>query len=100
MVATGDELVDIDKPIKTYQTRLSNAYALQSLFHQNNLAETSIIHLPDNKKVLLARVSKIIAGFDIVVLTGGVSMGEFDFVPQVLTELKVKALFHKVVQIH
>ncbi len=98
IISTGDELVDIHKPIKSYQTRLSNAYALENLFQQSGLAQAETFHLPDNKKILYSKIKLLLDQYDILVLSGGVSMGEFDFVPQVLSSLKVKALFHKVVQ--
>jgi molybdopterin molybdotransferase len=98
IIATGDELVDLDKAVKPYQTRLSNSYALQSLFIQSGLAHADMIHLPDNKNILVSKIHRILEKYDIVVLSGGVSMGEFDYVPQVLTNLGVKQLFHKVAQ--
>lgn len=98
IIATGDELVDIGRPIKTHQTRLSNSYSLQSLFTQAGLADADLFHLPDNKKILLVKIKGIINSYDMIVLSGGVSMGELDYIPQVLKELGVKALFHKVTQ--
>ncbi len=98
IIATGDELVDIGKPVKAHQTRLSNSYALHDLFVQSSLARPEIFHFPDNKKILLTKMKAILAKYDVVVVSGGVSMGEFDFVPQVLKELGVKAMFHKVTQ--
>ncbi|MBI4309051.1 MAG: molybdopterin molybdotransferase MoeA, partial [Candidatus Omnitrophica bacterium] len=98
IIATGDELVDIGRPIKSHQTRLSNSYALQSLFIQSGLAQADRMHLPDDKNILRSNIRKILKRYDIVVLSGGVSMGEFDYVPQVLADLGVKVLFHKVAQ--
>src|SRR5580704_1196361 len=48
VISTGDELVDIQKPVKQYQTRLSNSYAVQALLNQAQLGETQIFHLKDN----------------------------------------------------
>jgi molybdopterin molybdotransferase len=98
IIATGNELVDIGKPIKAHQTRLSNSYALQSLFENSGLADAEIFHLPDNKKILMTKIKALISAYDIVVSSGGVSMGEFDYLPQVLKALGVKPLFHKVTQ--
>lgn len=99
VISTGDELVDINKPIKPYQTRLSNSYALKALLEQSGLvADVNIFHLKDNKAQMLKALTKILKEFDMIVLSGGVSMGDFDFVPHVLTQLKVKSLFHQVAQ--
>ena len=98
IISTGDELVDIDKTPKEYQTRLSNSHTLKSLIEGSGLAKGTIFHYPDNKKTLLKGVAANLKDFDMVILSGGVSMGQFDYVPEVLKELGVKALFHQVAQ--
>jgi molybdopterin molybdotransferase len=99
IIATGDELVGIAKKnIKPYQVRLSNSYALDAALARTGLCDTQMFHFIDDKKVLMSGIKKILAKFDILLLSGGVSMGEFDYVPQVLEALGVKVLFHKVSQ--
>jgi len=98
MISTGDELVDINKPVKQFQTRLSNSYAIQALLHQAQLAKVEIFHLKDNEKTMLENIKKLLFKFDILILSGGVSMGEFDYVPGVLQKAGIKQLFHKVSQ--
>jgi molybdopterin molybdotransferase len=99
VISTGDELVDIDrKNIRPFEIRKSNSYALDAMLIQTGLCETEIFHFADDKKLLLRELKKALNKFDILVLSGGVSMGEFDFVPQVLEELGVQVLFHKVAQ--
>jgi len=98
MISTGDELVDIHKPVKQYQTRLSNSYAIQALLHQSQLAEVEIFHLKDNEKTMLDNVKKLLNKFDGLILSGGVSLGEFDYVPKVLVNAGIKQLFHQVSQ--
>jgi molybdopterin molybdotransferase len=98
IISTGDELVDVAKKPQDYQTRLSNNYALRALLESTQLAKPEIFHYPDNKKALLNSVAKNLKEFDMLILSGGVSMGEFDYVPEILTKLKVKRAFHKVAQ--
>ena len=98
IISTGDELVDVGKPIKPQQIRVSNSYALDAALKAHRFNKTKIFHLKDNPAVMLRSIQRILKTFDIVVLSGGVSMGKFDYVPQVLTELGVKVLFHKVQQ--
>jgi molybdopterin molybdotransferase len=98
VISTGDELVDIQKPIKEYQTRLSNSYALQALLHQAQLGDVQIFHLKDNQKVMLQSIKNILTKFDCIILSGGVSMGDFDYVPGVLKQLGIKQSFHMVSQ--
>lgn len=98
VISTGDELVDIHKPVKQYQTRMSNAYALRALLTQAQLGEVQIFHLRDNQKHMLETIKNILSKFDVLILSGGVSMGEFDYVPGVLEKLGIKQVFHKVSQ--
>lgn len=98
IISTGDELVDIDKKIQPYQTRTSNSYALQAALFQKNFLNTEIFHIPDDEKMLYKKIKTILGQFDVLILSGGVSMGKFDFVPGILKQLNVQVLFHKVSQ--
>lgn len=98
VVSVGNELVDIKKPVKQFQTRLSNSYALQALLNQAQLAQVEIFHLRDNQKLLLHTLKNLLGKYDVLILSGGVSMGEFDYVPGVLLQLGIKQSFHKVSQ--
>ncbi len=98
IISTGDELVDIHaKAIKPFQVRQSNAYALEAAF-KTNFFEAQMFHIKDDPKVLLKEINSILKKFDCLVLSGGVSMGKFDYVPRVLKDLGVNVLFHKVAQ--
>jgi molybdopterin molybdotransferase len=84
--------------IKKYQTRLSNSYAVQALLNQAQLGDVQIFHLRDNQKLMLQSIKNVLKKFDVLILSGGVSMGEFDYVPKVLNQLGIKQSFHKVSQ--
>lgn len=98
VISTGDELVALDKKPKVFQIRLSNSYALEAAFQETSTLKTEIFHIRDNLKILRTQMRKILRGFDVIVLSGGVSEGKFDYVPRVLKELGAKVLFHKVAQ--
>jgi len=98
IISTGNELVNIDEPIKSFQIRKSNSYALLAAFNRTGFLSAQMFHLKDNKKVLLKQVGALLGNFDVLVLSGGVSMGKFDYVPEILQDLGVKCLFHKVAQ--
>lgn len=98
IIGTGDELIDVGRPIKYFQVRRSNAYTLQAICRSAGYPNARRFHLPDNKKILETKLRRILNNFNILILSGGVSMGKFDLVPQVLAELKVKNIFHKVAQ--
>lgn len=97
IVATGDELVEITDQPEQHQLRMSNVYALYNQF-KNIGIEASIHHFKDDKEVLSANFSLLFKEKDAIICSGGVSAGKFDYIPQVLNELGVTILFHKVKQ--
>jgi len=97
IISTGDELVGIDEIPLDHQIRKSNSYALQAALAELGLTATQY-HLTDQKEILKKALSEILANHELIVLSGGVSKGMFDFVPEVLTTLGVKKLFHGVSQ--
>jgi molybdopterin molybdotransferase len=97
IISSGDELVGIDQIPAPYQIRRSNTYAIEAAmmpFHWN----ADQFHFPDQKEVLLASITSVLEKHDVVILSGGVSKGKFDFIPQVFEEMGVKKLFHHVSQ--
>ena len=96
--ATGDELVAPGLPIADWQVRRSNSYALRGALNLRGCQLVAEDHLPDDHGVLAERLARHLATHDVLVLTGGVSMGRFDHVPSVLRQLGVTEVFHKVAQ--
>jgi molybdopterin molybdotransferase len=96
-IATGDELVGIGTKPTAYQIRGSNDYAVRTTLARFGAA-VDVAHLPDNPAVIKARLKKSLASYDVLIISGGVSKGKFDFVPDVLADLSVKTLFHGVRQ--
>ncbi|MBT5901965.1 MAG: molybdopterin molybdotransferase MoeA [Opitutaceae bacterium] len=89
VIATGDELIDVGTPqIAPHQIRKSNDYAIRAALTQSNLVgHIERFHLRDHRNEIEASLRHILAKFDVVVLTGGVSKGKKDHVPEVLAEL-------------
>lgn len=98
IISTGDELVDIDQSPLPHQIRRSNSYTLKAELQNFGFLDTTTFHLKDNKEALFNSLEKILSEFSYVILSGGVSMGKFDFIPSVLSDLEVKKVFHKVAQ--
>lgn len=98
IVATGDELVAPDEPIAAWQVRRSNSSALRGALNLRGFQRVAEDHLPDDHAVLANRLGTHLATHDVVILSGGVSMGRFDHVPSVLRGLGVVEVFHKVAQ--
>jgi len=97
IISTGDELVDIGDVPETFQVRRSNNYALRAGLQQYGVT-SDMLHLPDDTATIEAQLGDCVRAYDVILLSGGVSMGKFDFVPEALEKLQVKKLFHKVRQ--
>jgi molybdopterin molybdotransferase len=98
VVSTGDELVEPGDPIADYQIRRSNAYAVVATLRRRGFVRVGDDHVPDDDAVMLERLSLHLDTHDLLVLSGGVSMGKFDLVPKVLSKLGVEEVFHTIAQ--
>ena len=97
IISTGDELVDVTETPTPYQVRRSNSYAVKAVLQQYNL-QADTLHIADDPNITRTQLERCLAQYDVIILSGGISMGKFDYVPQVLEELRVEKLFHKVQQ--
>lgn len=98
VVSTGDELVDVGRPLGATQIRASNDRAIAAALASRGFLDCDRRHLPDDLTVLEQELRQLLAEQDVLILTGGVSMGEFDYVPRVLQDLGMELVFHKVLQ--
>lgn len=97
IISTGDELVEVNKLPKSYQIRRSNVHTLVALLDKLNI-KTDNIHISDDKEQLKITVKQLLTNYDVLLFSGAVSKGKFDFIPEILNDLGVKKLFHKVSQ--
>jgi molybdopterin molybdotransferase len=98
IISTGSELVDIDKDPLPHQIRKSNAYTLKAELQMHGFTRVKLFHFTDDMSETLNGLKSVLNEFSTVILSGGVSMGKYDYVPSALTELKVKKIFHKIKQ--
>jgi len=96
IISTGDELVEPSSIPAISQIRNSNAYQLLAQVSRAGGVGKYWGIAPDNEDFTYEIIQKAINESDIVILTGGVSMGDFDFVPTVLERAGVKILFKQV----
>lgn len=97
IISTGNELVDVHDQPQPHQIRRSNSYALQAALTTLG-CRPQLFHLTDERNAMERELSKIFTQFELIILTGGVSKGKFDFVPAVMEELGVEKKFHQVSQ--
>ncbi len=96
VIVTGNEVNDVAAQITPWQLRDSNGPALAAMFaHRSWIHWQGIHHVMDDPIQLRETVATVFANADALLLTGGVSMGDYDFVPTILTELGCDILFHK-----
>jgi molybdopterin molybdotransferase len=98
VISTGNELVEPGEPILPHQIRRSNVYAVAGALRRQGFQRVADDHVLDDTNELKARLKFHLDTHDVVILSGGVSMGRFDLVPQALEELGVQVIFHKVAQ--
>jgi len=98
VVSTGDELIEPGEPIADYQVRRSNAYAVAATLRQRGLVRIGDDHVVDDEEKLRVRLALHLTTHEVLVLSGGVSMGRFDLVPKVLQRLGVQEIFHHIAQ--
>jgi molybdopterin molybdotransferase len=98
VVSTGDELIEPGDPISDYQVRRSNAYAVAATLRRRGFARVGDDHLLDDEAMLHERLGLHLTTHEVLILSGGVSMGKFDLVPKVLARLGVEEVFHNVAQ--
>ena len=98
VVATGDELVDAGHPIAEFQIRSSNDRAIGAALQRRGHPHVARATLRDDPQALRREIGRLHESSDLLILSGGVSMGQFDHVPKTLADLGVQVVFHKITQ--
>ncbi len=97
VISTGNELVPIERTPLAHQIRSSNSSSLQSALNRLHIS-AEVLHLNDQPEQLRLRIAELLETKDILILSGGVSKGKFDFLPEVFEQLGVEKIFHRVKQ--
>lgn len=97
LLSTGDELVPVSQNPAPFQIRRSN-----TIFMKSDLRKKGFIaddyHFEDELAGLKSKLFDLLSRYDVIICSGAVSKGKFDFLPQALEELQVETLFHRVAQ--
>ncbi len=94
LITTGDEIISVENTPSPVQIRDANTYSLQTLMGHYGIHPLFVERVGDDREALRQAMSKGLQA-DILLLTGGVSMGDTDYVPALLEELGVKKVFHR-----
>lgn len=98
VISTGDELVDPGRPIEPYQVRRSNPYGIVAALRVAGFSDIHSAHLPDDPAVMRREIEAHLSRSEVVVLSGGVSMGKHDHIPAIMDATGVNVRFHCVAQ--
>jgi molybdopterin molybdotransferase len=96
VLVTGNELVPLGKKLTTGQIHDSNYFTLSSSLRQIGIEANNLGIANDDKKDLLTKVQKGLSESDVLIVSGGISVGEFDFVQEIFNQLKIKKIFWRI----
>ncbi len=97
IIATGDELVKPGNKLEVGQIYESNTFMLKAALNKLNI-EPEIILVEDNEDATQKAVSKALVNNELLILSGGISVGDYDFVKEALEYNGVEEVFYKVKQ--
>jgi molybdopterin molybdotransferase len=97
ILITGNELVAPGEKLDEGQIYESNSLMLKAAFEKMNISPT-ISYLKDNQEATTNAITNALNNADMVILSGGISVGDYDFVQQGILENGVSQIFYKVAQ--
>ena len=98
IIVTGNELQTPGQPLQQGQVYESNSYSLQAALKQLHITEVKVYKAEDTLETVRQVLNDALQQSDIVFLTGGVSVGDYDFVAAAAKENGVEKIFHKIKQ--
>ncbi len=96
LYATGTELLEVHEPLVPGKIRNSNSYMIAAQIQRVGAEVRYFGQLPDDFDTCFEAVAQAINEVDIFITTGGVSVGDFDYLPQIYEKLGAEVLFNKV----
>lgn len=94
VISTGNELVEPDQKPGISKIRNSNGYQITAQCVQMGLLPEYLGIVADDEVKLTHLLSEALGKYDVVIMSGGVSVGDYDYVPEVLKKLGVDIRFH------
>ncbi|WP_247232942.1 gephyrin-like molybdotransferase Glp [Telluribacter sp. SYSU D00476] len=98
ILVTGDELVQPGNELRFGQVYESNSTMLAATLRQEGITQISIKYVEDNPEATTQALRELTEQNDVVLATGGISVGEYDYVGKSLEEIGVETIFYKVRQ--
>jgi molybdopterin molybdotransferase len=98
IIVTGDELQEPGKPLSYGQVYESNSLTVKSALQQMGIKDIRVYKVTDSLEKLISTLEKALSTSDMILLTGGISVGEYDFVSQATQATGIVQVFHKIKQ--
>lgn len=98
VISTGNELVEPGDPIAPHQIRRSNSYAVSAALRERGFQRVADDHIVDDATELRQRLKRHLETHEVMILSGGISMGKFDLVPSSLEAIGVRCVVKGVAQ--
>ena len=98
IILTGDELQSPGKTLEHGQVYESNSFALNAALRQTGITRINFLSSEDTLETLTDVLTKALDNSDVILLTGGVSVGDYDFVVRAAMANGVEQVFHKIRQ--
>lgn len=99
IIVTGNELQEPGRPLQKGQVYEANSYSLKAALKQFHFdQEVKVFRAKDDLTILVEVLEKAIQQSDVVFLAGGVSVGDYDFVPRAIEQIGITQIFHKIKQ--
>ncbi|MGO1245050.1 MAG: molybdopterin molybdotransferase MoeA [Sphingobacterium sp.] len=95
IVTTGSEIVGVENKVRRFQIRNSNGHLLVSMLKKWNITPEYKIHVKDSKKALFSALEEALKS-ELVLINGGISAGDADYVLEMLQALDVEILVSRV----
>jgi len=96
ILSTGAELLDVSEAVEAHQLRNSNGPMLVAGLQAAGFAVTHCRTVDDDEDRILAAIHELLSGCDLLILTGGVSVGKYDLVPNAIKSAGGTIHFHKI----
>lgn len=98
IILTGNELRPLGAPLGYGEVYESNSYQLRIALEQRGIQDVHIHHVPDDRQQLKTTIKNTLENCDILILVGGVSVGDYDYVVDATKDCGVRQHFHRVRQ--
>lgn len=96
IINSGSELLPVGQEQEFGKVYNTNSYLLRGYMMKNGMLAVDYGIVPDEKKALEQVIERALADCSMVITTGGVSKGDFDYIPDVLRQMDAEVLFHRI----